>query len=387
VVFSPTTAGYPAGTVTITGSATVEGSPVALTGNAVVPTYIATITPTSLTFGSQIDGTISASQTLTVTNTGTAVLSVGTFTFSTGFARATGGSAGTCAATLAVNASCTIGVAFSPPTTAPAGAYNGTLTVAYADTGTAATVTPTPVPLAGTAVPQTFTATVTPSPLAFNTWATGTTSPAENLTVTNAGNTALAGGTFTLGGGAPQPFSRVTTGTFPAGAPNCGAALAAGASCTIKVQFAPTTVTTYNRTLTVAYTGATVTPTPVALTGTGVATRATVSISPLTITLPAGTLSGTGTVTLTNTTAAGGADLTVSSVAVSGGSLFTYFFNAVAGADNCTGTTLAPGATCTVGVRFTNAFSPRGVNRTGTITFTDNATGSPQSGTLIGHAN
>jgi hypothetical protein len=32
-------------------------------------------------------------------------------------------------------------------------------------------------------------------------------------------------------------------------------------------------------------------------------------------------------------------------------------------------------------------FSPRGVNRTGTITFTDNATGSPQSGVLIGHAN
>jgi hypothetical protein len=37
-------------------------------------------------------------------------------------------------------------------------------------------------------------------------------------------------------------------------------------------------------------------------------------------------------------------------------------------------------------VRFTNTGSPRGTNRAGTITFTDNATGSPQSGGLIGFA-
>jgi hypothetical protein len=165
--------------------------------------------------------------------------------------------------------------------------------------------------------------------------------------------------------------------------------LAVGASCTINVVFAPTTVATFSRTLTVVYTGATVTGSPATLTGTGVAARATVSITPnpLTITLPTGTLTGTGTVTLKNTAAAGGADFTVTNVAVSGGNVLTWFFNAVAGADNCTGTTLAPGATCTVGVRFTNVLSPRGVNRTGTITFTDSATGSPQNGTLTGHAN
>jgi hypothetical protein len=70
-----------------------------------------------------------------------------------------------------------------------------------------------------------------------------------------------------------------------------------------------------------------------------------------------------------------------------GSSILTWFFNAVAGADTCTGTVLAPGGTCTVGVRFTNVTSASGVNRAGTITFTDNATGSPQAGTLIGHAN
>jgi hypothetical protein len=79
--------------------------------------------------------------------------------------------------------------------------------------------------------------------------------------------------------------------------------------------------------------------------------------------------------------------VTVTSVAVSGGTLLTYFFNNLLLPDNCTGTTLAPGASCTVGVRFTNVSSANGVTRTGTITFTDNATGTTQSGVLQGRAN
>ena len=230
-------------------------------------------------------------------------------------------------------------------------------------------------------------ATVTSS-LAFGNWAVGTASSTQNLTVTNTGGVALAGGTFAFGGGSPQPFSRVTSGTFPAGAPNCGTTLAVGASCTIKVAFAPTAATTYNRTLTVAYTGATVTPTPVTLTGTGVTSRASMSISPnpLTITLPTGTLTGTGVVTLTNTAAAGGSQVNVSNVSVSGGSGLTYIFNAIIGGDNCSGVTLAPGGSCTVTVRFTNLAAARGTNRAGTITFTDTGSGSPQMGSLIGYA-
>jgi hypothetical protein len=207
--------------------------------------------------------------------------------------------------------------------------------------------------------------------------------------VTNTGSLALAGGTFTFVAG--SPFSRVTTGTFPTGAPNCAAALAVAASCTIKVQFAPTSAVAFNSTLTVAYTGATVTPTPVALTGTGVGTRSTVSIAPnpLTITLPTGTITGTGVVTLTNTGAAGSSQVAVTNVVAAGGTILTYFFSngALAGPNTCTGANLAPGASCSVSVRFTNISSPRGVNRAGTVTFTDTAAGSPQVGALIGHAN
>ena len=76
----------------------------------------ATVTPTSLAFGTQLDGTTSAAQTVTVTNTGAAALNGGTFTFggSTTFSRPAGAAGGTCGATLAVGANCTINVV-SPP--------------------------------------------------------------------------------------------------------------------------------------------------------------------------------------------------------------------------------------------------------------------------------
>jgi len=232
-------------------------------------------------------------------------------------------------------------------------------------------------------------ATVTPSVLNFGNWATGTTSNPLTVLVTNTGNVALAGGTFTFSAG--TPFTRVTTGTFPTGAPNCGAALAIGASCTIKVQFASTATGTVTRTLTVAYGGgAVVVGSPVTLTGTGVSTRATVAIAPnpLTITLPRGVLTGTGTVSLTNTAPATGSSIAVTNVVAAGGSLLTYLFTngPLAGPNTCTGANLAPGQSCSVSVRFTNVLSARGVNRAGTVTFTDTAAGSPQVGSLIGFA-
>jgi hypothetical protein len=226
-------------------------------------------------------------------------------------------------------------------------------------------------------------ASVSPTSLAFGNWANGTSSNPVFVTVSNTGTTALAGGAFTIPAG--SRFTR-SGGT-------CGANLAVGANCTIGVVFSPNAVTSFNSTLTVAYTGATVTGSPVALSGTGVATRGTVTISPnpLTITLAAGTFSGTGTVTLTNPAAsASSVAVTGVSMTSAGSGLFTWFFSDNAlfgGADNCTGTNLAPGASCTVVVDFTNVLSPRGVNRAGTITFTDTATGSPQSGGLVGHAN
>jgi hypothetical protein len=128
--------------------------------------------------------------------------------------------------------------------------------------------------------------------------------------------------------------------------------------------------------------------------GTGGGGTGTVSISPnpLTITLPTNSISGTGVVTLTNTQPLGGASVTVTNVTVTAPGSNPLTWTLVidplgSNANTCTGTTLAPTQSCTVRVRFSSLLATRGVNRLGTITFTDNATGSPQSGALIGHAN
>jgi hypothetical protein len=156
-----------------------------------------------------------------------------------------------------------------------------------------------------------------------------------------------------------------------------------GANCTVGVVFAPNAVTSFNSTLTVAYTGATVTGSPVTLTGAGVATRGTVTISPNPLVITASGLTGTGTVTLTNS-AASASSVAVTNVTVTGGFFIDYFFNVVGSANNCTGANLAPGASCTVDIQFTHLLTLPG-DHLGTVRFTDTATGSPQSGVLNGH--
>ncbi len=326
-------------------------------------TPLASVSPASLTFPSTVVGVTSATQTLTLSSNGTAPLTGITVAVTGPFSRAGGSCGATLGTALLPTGTCTITIAFTPTAT---GAATGTVTI----TSNVA-VTNSPVALSGTGAVATRTATVSPSPLAFGNWATGTTSNPMNLTVTNTGNTALAGGTFN---GIAAPFARVTTGTFPAGAGNCGATLAVGASCTIKVRFAPTAVTSSSNSLTVAYTGATVTPTPLSITGAGVAAKAAVSISPNPLTVNIN--STAGTVTFTNNAAAGGSSVAVTNVAVSGANLLWAFTK---GTDNCTGANLAPGASCTVQVNLTGIviLGPT----TGSITFTDTGTTSP-SGVL-----
>jgi hypothetical protein len=225
---------------------------------------------------------------------------------------------------------------------------------------------------------------VTPTSLAFGNWAAGTsnvTSAPQTLTLQNDGTANLTG------------INVVVTAPFARAGGTCGTTLGPnGATCTINVVFQPSAVGPANGTVTISGTATTVNGSPVQLTGTGVANRATVSITPnpLTITLPTGTYAGAGTVTFTNTAPVGGSQVAVSNVAVAlGGNLFSYFFVGppFAGTNTCAGVALAPGASCTIPVDFANVLAPRGVNRASTITFTDTGAASPQTGGLIGHAN
>jgi hypothetical protein len=337
-----------------------------------VNTPILVVSPSTLAFGNVVIGTTpSPTQTLTLTNDGTVNAPISIGTLAAPFTRTTN-----CPGTLNAGTSCTITVTFTPTA---AGASSASLTI----TSTSGTVNGAPVSISGTGVATVRTITVTPNPLAFGSWTTNTTSNAMALTVTNTGNIALAGGTFTFGGGTPQRYSR------PGGAAGgtCNANLGVGATCTIGVVFAPATSTgLISRTLTVAYTSLTPS-TVVTLTGTGVTTRATVTITPnpLTITLEAGIRTIAGTATLTNNTASP-ASIAVTNVSATNGA-GPGTFNLVAGAaDTCTGTNLMPGASCTVDVRYTRLALTNTGNKSGTIRFTDTATGSPQTGILAGVA-
>jgi hypothetical protein len=236
------------------------------------------------------------------------------------------------------------------------------------------------VPTVGPAI-----ASVAPTSLLFGNVAMGSTSAAQTLTLSNTGGSTLTGIGLTFS--SPR-YSR------PAGAAggtcNTALGLAANSTCTINVVFSPTAAGAVPATLTIAA-SVPVTGSPVQLMGTGIA-PATVSITPNPLRIAVRALFGTfatgnGTVTFKNTAAAGGASVTVGNVAVNAaaGSNGNWFFNK--GADNCTNRTLAPQATCTVGVVFINLFAPTGADRAGTITFTDSGVGSPQTGTLIGHVN
>ena len=226
---------------------------------------------------------------------------------------------------------------------------------------------------------STATATVTPNALAFGNQAIGTPSGARTLTVTNNGTVALAGGTFTFGGGTPQPFTQATL--LQGGPGTCGATLAVGVSCTFNVVFTPATGTAngtaFSRTLTVAYTGATVTGSPVTLTGTAVtpgtlsftsATNGTLAtvlgVRTLTFAAFTGTLE-TSVVTVTNT-GAGSLSITSETFTTNPGSRVSLTGN------TCTLLPLAPGGTCTISLTLTGTASYAGLlsvanNGSGTI--------------------
>jgi hypothetical protein len=112
-------------------------------------TPIVTLSPSQLDFGSVATGSLSAAQTVTVTNAGTAPLTITGITV-TGTITADFGQTTTCTAPLAPNATCLVAVTFAPTTT---GLRNANVsiadnapgsphTVAVAGTGTGFAMTP-----------------------------------------------------------------------------------------------------------------------------------------------------------------------------------------------------------------------------------------------------
>ena len=207
---------------------------------------------------------------------------------------------------------------------------------------------------------STTTGQLAPTSLTFSSQAVGTSSTSQPITLTNQTSTAMT------------ISSIAATGDFSQ-TDNCGSGLSGNGSCTINVTFTPTASGTRTGTLTVTD-NASNSPQTATLTGTGTGTVPTASVSPTSLTFSGQILNTTSTaksVTLTNS---GTGTLTISSIAATGN------FAVSTGANAC-GATLGGGLNCLVYVTFTPTATG---TRTGTLSITDNASGSPQSVKLSG---
>ena len=241
VSFAPTAAGAQSGTIAVASNASNTPN-IAATGTAQAAVPAVSLSPTNLTFASQTVGTTSAAQAITLTNTGTAALSISGIAASGNYAQTN-----TCGTSLAVNASCTISVTFKPTSA-------GTLTGGITLTDNAAS-SPQAVSLTGTAVAAAVPAvSLSPTNLTFASQTVGTASAAQAVTLTNTGTAALSISSIAASGNYAQ------TNT-------CGASLAVNASCTISVTFKPTSAGTLTGGITLTDNAAS-SPQAVSLTGT-----------------------------------------------------------------------------------------------------------------------
>jgi subtilisin family serine protease len=338
ITFTPTARGLRSGTLTVSSNASGSAPTTTLTGTGLAP--VVSLSASTLSFAAQVVNTTSATQSVTLSNTGNSTLTISGIVASGDFSQTNN-----CGSTVAATAQCTIIVTFTPTTT---GSRSGTLTINDDPiAGGSQTIN-----LSGTGVAPV--AALSPTSLSFPSQIVGAASAAQAVTLSNSGTATLAISSISVTG----DFSQTN---------NCGSSLTAGANCTINVIFTPIARGNRSGILTVNSNAA---PATVALTGTGIAPVA--SASPSALSFPAqlvGTSSTSQSVALSNT---GDSTLNISGITTNGGFSQT---------NNCGGT-LAAGAACTINITFTPAAA--GV-RSGALTIASDSMGGTQSVTLSGN--
>jgi hypothetical protein len=312
-----------------------------------LPAGAQTLSVTSLNLGNVVIDTTSAARTLLFTNNQTTPLTITSFSVSGDFAATSG--CPIAPKTLAAGAACNISVTYTPTVLA---AETGTLTVSDN-----ASTSPQTIPLTGTGVPP---VTVTPPAFNFGNQAIGTTGTARTVAVMNYETVPLTITGISITG------NYSTTTTCPV-SPNT---LAARASCTIAISFAPAATGTLTGTLTVS-SNASNSPQSVALTGSGISP---VVLSPTTLAYASqlvGTSSAAKVISVKNNQSTA---LTINSIATSGPFSETSSCPAPP-------STLAANTACNVSVVFTPT---AGGATTGVLTVSDSASTSPQTLALTG---
>ncbi|WP_344611768.1 choice-of-anchor D domain-containing protein [Dactylosporangium salmoneum] len=383
VTFKPTAAGARSGTLTITASGITNSVP--LSGTGVAPGPIVNANPGSLSFGGTVVGASAATQAVTLTNSGTTAATVSSIAASGDFSQTN-----TCGSSIAVGASCTVTVKFTPTAS---GSRSGSLTVT-----SNANNSPTVVALSGSGIG-------TDTNIALNKTATAS----SQVNGTQAATTATDGNANTYWESANNAFpqwiqvdlgavtsiGKVTlklppstawgarTQTLSVQASNDGSTFstisasagrtfdpATGNAVSITVPATSTRYVRINITANTGWPAGQLAELEVYPSGGGTTTSPVLSASPASLSFATQALNTTSAaqgVTFTNT---GTAAATVSGVSVTGDYSQT---------NNCG--SIAVGASCTVNVSFRPTASG---TRTGTLTVNSNASNNPTTVSLSG---
>ena len=319
VIFAPTAAGATSGSVLVYSN--VSGGyatlPLSGTGQGVASLHLS---PVSLPFPVTSVGATSASQTITVSNSGTGSANLTTPVGSADFPV----SATTCGSTLAPGATCTVAVSFAPSQNGPEigtmSLGDGTVTYAAQLQGN------------GSGAPN---LTISPASVYFGNFAVSGTLAGQQVYLANDGNASTSLG------------SPSTTGDFGIFQNACPGVLGPGQTCAIIVSYGPSTPGPHTGTFNISDGAGTTHTIPLS----GDAYVTTVSFSPTALTFgttEVGSTSPAQTITMTNT---GGNSLALGVLAAAGD--FGIVSNTCAGYLN-------PNQSCTFAVNLTpSADGPR----------------------------
>lgn len=304
---------------------------------------VASLSATSIDFGTLPQGTKSGIKTITLTNTGVGSLTISNLylTAADSFILSTGTGACSVTPSLAAGSSCTIGITFY----ANAGIQTSTILLTTNSGNLSGTVQE--ISLVGTGALGTYSGQFSDLLLNFGSVAMGATGIQKTVQFTNTGTLPLSIGANSLFNGDSQDYQ-----VQPAPANGCGAiTLAAGASCNVLITFQPALGPAGVRSAIASITiSAPYLTQAMYLIGTATGqSTPTLSATGLTFgTVQVGSTSVAQTIVLQNT---GNEPMTSEGLSVSGAD----FAVVPVSSNNCPptgGMTLAPKASCNIGVVF-----------------------------------
>jgi hypothetical protein len=348
VTFTPSYSGSRTATLYINDSDATSPQQVGLSGTGTLPA--ASLSPPSLNFGNGVVGTTGPAQDLTLTNNGTASLTITSITVSgsTNFNQTNN-----CGSSLAVGVSCTISVTFTPN-----GTWTNTASLKVSDNSSPPTQQAS---LSGTGIQSKV--KLSNYSLNFGNQVWESASTAKTVTLTNSGTATLNITSIGVTGSNAVDFAETN---------NCGNSVAPNATCSINVTFTPSALGSRSASVT-STDDAPNSPQTVSLTGTG---TTSVSFTPKNLNFGSHKVGHTSSpinITVTNLGTSQG--LSIQGITITGSNAGDF------AETNTCGSSLSAGANCTISVIFTPSETG---TRAATLQISDDDPASPQDVSLAG---